>query len=226
MMEKKVMNVVVIDDHRMFTKQLKDIIQEVGEKESMRINTVEVHSSAQAMDLLEQTSLAFTIDFVFLDIKLPDMVEKNIITGEDIGLLIKKKIPKSKIVVVTTYSEPYRIGTLIKQLDPAAFLIKSDLDPKDIYFVIRKILTGVKYYSPTAFKVLESYMRNDYNLDEIDRRILYELASGANLSEIAEIVPLSRSALAKRKSQLRIRLNVKSAENRKLIETARELGLI
>lgn len=226
MMEKKVMNVVVIDDHRMFTKQLKDIIQEVGEKESMRINTVEVHSSAQAMDLLEQTSLAYTIDFVFLDIKLPHMAEKNIITGEDIGLMIKKRYPKSKIVIVTTYNEPYRIGTLLKQLDPAAFLIKSDLDPKEFYLIIRQIITGVKYYSPTVLTVLESYMRNDYNLDEIDRRILYELASGANLSEIAEIVPLSRSALAKRKSQLRIRLNVKSSENRKLIETARELGLI
>src|SRR5690606_10951509 len=120
----------------------------------------------------------------------------------------------------------YRIGTLIKQLDPASFLIKSDLDPKEIFFIIRKILTGIKYYSPTALKVLESYMRNDFNLDEIDRRILYELASGANLSEIAEIVPLSRSALAKRKSQLRVRLNVDSTENRKLIATAKELGLI
>lgn len=223
MMEKEVLNVLIIDDHQMFTKQLKDIIEEVGEKESIRIKTVAAHSSAEALDLLEQTS---NIDFVFLDIKLPVMVEKNIITGEDIGLLIKKEYPKCKIAIVTTYNESYRIGTLIKQIDPAAFLVKSDLDPREIYFIIRNILTGITYYSPTALKVLESYMRNDYNLDAIDRRILYELASGANLSEIAEIVPLSRSALAKRKSQLRVRLNVNSTENRKLIETAKELGLI
>jgi len=222
-MEKEVLNVLIIDDHRMFTKQLKDIIEEVGEKESIRIKTVAAHSTAHALDLLEQTS---DIDFVFLDIKLPVMVEKNIITGEDIGLLIKKEYPKCKIAIVTTYNESYRIGTLIKQIDPAAFLVKSDLDPREIYFIIRNILTCITYYSPTALKVLESYMRNDYNLDAIDRRILYELASGANLSEIAEIVPLSRSALAKRKSQLRVRLNVNSTENRKLIETAKELGLI
>lgn len=69
-------------------------------------------------------------------------------------------------------------------------------------------------------------MRNDFNLDEVDRRILHELATGTNLSEIAEIAPLSLSALAKRKSQLRGRLNVDSTENRKLIATAKELGLI
>ena len=223
MMEKEVLNVLIIDDHRMFTKQLKDTIQEVGEKESIHIKTIEVHSSILVMDLLERTS---AIDFVFLDIKLPTMVERDIITGEDIGLLIKKEYPECKIAIVTTYNESYRIGTLIKQIDPAAFLVKSDLDPREIYFIIRNILTGIKYYSPTALKVMESYMRNDYNIDAIDRRILYELACGANLSEISEIVPLSRSALAKRKSQLRIRLNVNSTENRKLIETAKELGLI
>lgn len=226
MKKKDAMNVVLIDDHRMFTKQLKDTIHEVSKKESMPINTVEAHSSAQAMDLLERTSWKHAIDFVFLDIKLPVMPERNIITGEDIGLFIKKEYPKSKIIIVTTYNEPYRVGTLIKQLDPASFLVKNDLDPKEIYSIMHKILSGKKYYSHTALKVLESYMRNDYNLDEIDRRLLYELASGANLSEIAEMVPLSRSALAKRKSQLRIRLNVNSNQNRKLVETAKELGLI
>lgn len=220
------LNVLLIDDHPLFTKLLKDTITDVGIEESMTINTVEVHSSSRAMEVLKNSTSLNSFDFIFLDIKLPTSMEHDIVNGEDIALFIRKTHPETKIVIITTYNEPYRIGTLIRQLEPYAFLVKSDLHPKEFYSNIRQIILGDKLFSSTVNRVMQSYTKKEYQLDEIDRRLLYELSSGASLKEIAEIIPLSRSALAKRKSQLREQLNVGSTENRKLIETARELGLI
>lgn len=220
------LNIVLIDDHPLFTKLLKDTITDVSIEDTITINTIEVHSSSEAMEVLKNSTSLNSFDFIFLDIKLPSSMEHGIVNGEDIGLYIRKTHPETKIVIITTYNDPYRIGTIIRQLEPYAFLVKSDLHPKEFYANIRKIILGNKLFSPTVNRVMQSYTKKEYQLDEIDRRLLYELSSGASLNEIAEIIPLSRSALAKRKSQLREKLNVGSTENRKLIETARELGLI
>jgi len=56
--------------------------------------------------------------------------------------------------------------------------------------------------------------------------LLYELSQGATLSHMTKTLPLSRSAIAKRKNRLKIYFNVHSSDDRELIRKAREKGFI
>lgn len=219
-------NILIIDDHAMFRKSLKDYILDISAQESIKIKITEVKDGAQAMEILKTPTDSSPFDLIFLDIKLPPSLEHNIVTGEDIGFFIRNTYPKTNLVIITMYNDLFRVGSLIKQLDPHSLLVKSDLDPENFYSQISKILKGEQQFGESAQKAMKSFAHNYPNFDEFDRRLLYELASGANLNEIAEVVPLSRSALAKRKTQLRIKLDVGPNDNRKLIEKARDLGLI
>lgn len=225
-MNKENFNVVLVDDHPVFTKVLHDTLIDVGNQELLTFNIVEAYSCTDAVAILNRVSALYRIDYIFLDINLPPSPENQMISGEDIGLKIRNEHPGTKIIIVTTYNDPYRIHNILHNINPDGFMIKNDLKPDELMSNIRHIIKEPPYYSATVQQVLRSYISNDSPIDKIDRRLLYELSLGATLSDMEGTLPLSRSAIVKRKNRLRLYFNVQSRDDRELIRKAKDKGFI
>nr|WP_321230237.1 hypothetical protein [uncultured Psychroserpens sp.] len=89
------------------------------------------------------------LHLVFLDISLPFSTGNKFVSGENIGIEIKKRLPKTKIIVCTSHTDNLRLTNILKTLNTEVFLIKNDIDFNDVVLGINKILDNRTYYSKT-----------------------------------------------------------------------------
>lgn len=165
-------------------------------------------------------------DIVFLDINLPPSKDGKILSGEDLGLKINILLPNTKIIVSTTFNDNYRIHNLFKNLNPEGFLIKNDIKPEELVTAIKMVIAEPPYYSKTVLKLLRNEISNDFILDDIDRKLLYELSIGTMMKDLPEILLLSLPAIEKRKRHLKEIFNAKSVNDKELLQKAKEKGFI
>lgn len=165
-------------------------------------------------------------DLVFLDIRLPPSKDRRILSGEDLGEMIRQRHPLAKIIVATTFNDNYRIQNIFKSLNPEGFLIKNDMDTPELVEAILKIMQGGLHYTSTVANLLRKQMFTDINIDKIDRQILYELSLGTKMKDLPNFVPLSIAGIEKRKRILKQVFDVEDQGDKALILKARELGFI
>ena len=227
-MENKKYAVLIIDDHPLITEAYKTAFHYYSEAHnhiSFSINTVQdCDASMEVINDIFTKKKA--LDIVFLDIKLPPSKDGKIISGEDLGLRINKLLPNTKIIVSTTFNDNYRIHSIFKSLNPDGFLIKNDITPKELIETIDTIINDPPYYSKTVIKLLRKQVANDFLLDNIDRKILYELSIGTRMKDLPNILPLSIAGIEKRKRHLKHLFNIKSVDDRELLLVAKEKGFI
>tara|TARA_R110002050_G_scaffold54303_3_gene122920 strand:- start:1683 stop:2360 length:678 start_codon:yes stop_codon:yes gene_type:complete len=223
----ELLNVLIIEDHPLIINAYENALKHVGTKNKKLEFNIDVATNCDtAHKKIKQASKNKKIDFIFLDIKLPASKDGKIISGEDLGVKIKKILPKVKIIVATTYNDNYRISSIFKSINPEGFLIKNDLSPKELVLAIESVIKNVPYYSKSVVKLMRKQVSNDIVIDEIDRRILYELSRGTKMSELPQIIPLSISGIEKRKRVLKELFNLDQKDDRGLIRIAEEKGFI
>ncbi len=88
-------------------------------------------------------------------------------------------------------------------MNPEGFLIKNDLDTKELVNAIYTIMQGGVHYSNTVSNLLRKKMFTEISIDKIDRQILYELSLGTKMKDLPNIVPLSIAGIEKRKRILK-----------------------
>ncbi|MBC9795133.1 response regulator [Sinomicrobium weinanense] len=226
-MKKQQCNILLVDDHPLITDAYKNAFEDVRKKDGIDFDIVTAHSCDAALHILHSSSPLNTIDIVFLDIQLPPSSEENgVISGEDLGLNIRKTSPQTKIVVATTFNDHYRIHSIFESLNPDGFLIKNDVTPGELVTAISRLMNDPPYYSKTVIQSLRKYVTNDLLLDKIDRQLLYQLSLGTRMKTMSTILPLSRAAIEKRKRHLKEIFDIRSGEDRELIFKAREKGFI
>ena len=120
-------SILIIDDHPIIIEAYKSALEHLSKKDdTIAFN---ITSATNTDEVLKK--LAFSsFDIVFLDIKIPPSSDNTIISGEDLGLKIKDKLPNVKIIVSTMLNDNSRINSIFKTLDPDAFLIKDDITKK------------------------------------------------------------------------------------------------
>ena len=91
---------------------------------------------------------------------------------------------------------------------------------------IESIVDGKPYYSKSVIELMRKQTANDFLIDAIDRKLLYELSKGTKMSQLPEIIPLSISALEKRKRVLKEVFNLADKDDRDLFRIAEEKGFI
>lgn len=217
------MKVLIVDDHPLIVDAYTSALTEVQHTENIQFITKVANSCDEALELL---NTAAPFDLVFLDIRLPASSDGKFLSGEDIGIYIKKHFQETKIVLSTTLNDNHRIHSLLKSLNPDCFLVKNDITPKDLIASISNTINHPPYYSKTVLKYLRQEMSNDLLLDEIDRRMLYELSKGAKMKDLPEVLPLSIAGIERRKRQLKQIFNVDSNSDLELLEQARKKGFI
>ena len=220
-------SVLIIDDHPIILDSYKRVLEKFSQdKEEFSFQIETVHDCDSAMDKINLASKGKGIDIIFLDIQLPPSKNEKILSGEDLGIKIKELLPDSKIIIATTYNDNFRIKNIYKTINPDGFLIKNDIDTKEIMMAIEKVLKGAPYYSESVLQSFRIFINNENMVDEHDRRMLYELSFGAKMKDLAKIIPLSIPALEKRKYHLKVIFDVKNQDDRALIIKAKEKGFI
>ena len=227
-MENKIISVLIIDDHPLITEAYKTALEYYSKQyNSTKFSVKTAEDCDSAFRIINSfVSNERVLDLVFLDIRLPPSKDGKILSGEDLGLKIIKLLPDTKIIVSTTFNDNYRVHSLLKSLNPDGFLIKNDITPKELIKTIQVVLNDPPYYSSTVMKLLRKQISNDFLLDNIDRRILYELSIGTKMKDLPDVLPLSIAGIEKRKRQLKHMFNVKDSDDKDLIFIAREKGFI
>ncbi|PKQ45972.1 response regulator [Confluentibacter flavum] len=220
-------HVLIIEDHPLITEAYKKAFSQISLKNPKLNFKISTANNCDAAYLkINEASKQQGLDIILLDIKLPPSKEGILLSGEDLGLKIIELLPNSKIIVSTTFNDNYRINSIFKSLNPEGFLIKNDLNPNELVLAMESIIEGNPYYSKSVIELMRKLTSNDFLIDAIDRKLLYELSKGTKMSQLPDIIPLSISALEKRKRVLKEIFNLTDKEDRDLFRIAEEKGFI
>jgi DNA-binding NarL/FixJ family response regulator len=175
---------------------------------------------------LLELSKKTNFNLIFLDIKLPKSKDNKFLSGEDLGLEIRRVSPKSKIIVATTYNDNYRLNNILKSVNPDGFIIKNDITPNELVSAVEIVLDKPPYYSKTVLQLLRKQFANNFNLDKIDRQILFELSKGTKMVDLPNKIPMSIGGIERRKRQLKEVFGIIKEEDKILVQMAKEKGFI
>lgn len=227
-MKKLKYNVLLIEDHPLISEGYVGAFTKVMElNNTLEFNIDIARECNEAIHKVQRIlSQKKTLDIVFLDIRLPCNITKSMICGEDVGMQVRQMSPKTKIIVATSLNDNYRIHSIFKSLSPEGFFIKTDSSGKDLIDVINHTLDNTPYFSKTILKLLRKSVSNDFLLDDIDRKILYEISIGTKTKELPNSIPLSITGIEKRKRHLKQIFDIEGKNDRDLILIAKEKGFI
>ena len=227
-MSTKVYTALIIDDHPLISEAYKSAFNHVTTLDKhITFNIHVAHDCDTAYTLLQDhKNTNSQIDIVFLDMRLPASQDGKILSGEDLGLKIKAMHPSAKIIVSTTFNDNYRVHSILKNIDPDGFLVKNDITPLELVTAIQEVLNDPPYYSKTISKLLRNEVTNDYLIDDIDRKIIHELSIGTRMKDLPDVVPLSITAIEKRKRQMKQMFGINNSDDKDLILIARDKGFI
>lgn len=212
-MNKKI-KVMIIDDHTLFRKGLREILLDFPFIETC----IEAKSGKEALEILSQEKF----DLIFLDIAMPDM------DGIETLKKIKQNDYQTKILMLSMYpEEQYAIRAL--KYGASGYLTKS-ADPEELQKAIERISSGSKYV-PEAFskKVLDyidkSEMLSPHEiLSERELQVFMMIARGKSLVEISKDLSISIKTVSTYRARILEKLNLQN--NAEIINYAIRHGLI
>jgi len=220
---KRSLSVLIVDDHPMTVTGYEICLRSLSDKFDLRIhNAISCEMVNSELDLNKE----YFHDLVLLDICLPPSNDGRLISGEDVGLKIRLKYPKTKIIVHTYLMDNQRIHSIFRSLNPEGFLEKSSIKPKVLIEAVQNVIEGHKYFTQSLSNRLQKVNEDEMHIDWLDRKILYYLSIGEKMKNLPKVVPLSMASIERRKRKIKIILGVSDGNNRVLLERGKEAGFI
>ncbi|NQY30145.1 MAG: response regulator transcription factor [Flavobacteriaceae bacterium] len=216
--------VLIIDDHPLIAEVYENALLNIAAKNNTHEFAITiVNTCDKAIECIRKGT---TIDLIFLDINLPKSTDEQFLSGEDLGIEIRKLLPETKIIVATTYNDNYRIHNILKSINPDGFLIKNDINRKDLITAIEAVLEGTPSFSKTVLNILRAHINHDIFVDKIDRDILHQLSIGTKMIDLPTVIPLSKGGIESRKRRLKEIFNIENENDKALVQLAKEKGFI
>lgn len=202
------MKILIADDHPVVRHGLKTILA----------TDAELTVVGEAKDGHEAADLARKIewDIAILDYSMPGR------SGIDLLKEIKLQHPERPVLMLSMYPEELHATRVLKA--GGAGYINKDRAGEELIAAIRKIRKGGKYVSPAlAEKLAADLTRGDdkplhESLSDREYRVMWLLASGKAVSQIAGEMFLSPSTISTYRSRVLRKLNV--ANNAALVQYA------
>ena len=214
---------IIVDDHPLIVHCYKIILADY-------IHTSLVVETALTLDdalVLIERNRQRPYDLLLLDISMPPSIrDASLISGEDLGKRIKELDLGTKIVVISALTDNFRLNCLLKSLNPEGFLVKTDLTAEILLEAITAVLRGNVYYSRAVSNLIRRKITLDIYIDDLDRKILYFLASGERMKNLPKYIPLSLPTIERRKKKLKVHFDMEEEGDGKLLQKAKELGFI
>lgn len=217
--------ILAVDDHEMIVLGYKYTL-EATTFENFEVAVHTAPSFEEGRIEIESSAKRLPYDIVMLDIQMFPESAKDERSGEDLGLLVKKISPSSKVVFLSSFSDSYRINNILKNVNPDGYMVKSEVDQKTLQTMVRTVLDNPPYYTAAALQAIRRKMANEDQIDERDKSILYQLSIGTKTKDISTLVAAATTTVENRKRQLKIMLNVENGNDFALIEEARKRGFI
>ncbi len=191
-------NIILADDHAIFRKGLALTLRKTGAVDK-------IYHANNGMEVLDILSKNETINFIIMDIRMPEM------DGIETTRQIRMKNPQIKIVALSMMNDRASISQMFKS-GANGYLLKNTnkLELKD---AIEQVMKGNKYF---AHEVSDVLFKNEYqdsplphrpflssDLSQSERDVLKLICYQYSTREISEMLCLSEKTIeGKRKSLL------------------------
>jgi len=208
------MYVLVADDHPIVREGLKQIVMKMEEVSKVD----EALDGHEAMTLIEKNKY----DLVILDISMPGL------SGLDILKTMKERNEKAHILILSIHpQEQYAIRAL--KLGASGYLCKESIN-EELLAAIKKIAAGGIYISATMAENIALDINDDRDklphekLSQREFQIMYMLAKGKSVKEIAGELFLSDKTVSTYRMRLLKKMGMKN--NSEIIYYALKNNLI
>jgi len=216
--------ILAVDDHEMTTLGYKYILEGASfDGYDLIVDTCKNFENAEQR--IKDSEKLYHYDIFLFDIQFGPQA-KDARTGEDLGKLARKVAPNSKLVYMSSFSDAYRVHSILKSTDPEGYMVKSDIDEASLIAMVKRVLSDPPYYTATALNVIRKKMANNDLIDEIDKEILYRISIGVRTKDISPLLSLSPTTVETRKRKMKTLFGIDDGNDFTLIEQAKEKGFI
>lgn len=216
-------NVLIIDDHPFIIQGYKNVINLFPNKK-LTFSFTEAVDCETGYNTIVNSEIDF--DVAFLDLSMPVYQDENILSGEDLAMLLKNRMPNCKIVILTMHAESLKVESVIEQINPLGLIIKNDLTFDEMILAIGTILKDEKYYSLAVITYLNQQQQEKIYVDVIDRQILHYINKGIDSDDIPLYITISSSNVRTRKEKMKEQLGMIGSKDSEFIVAAKAKGML
>jgi two-component system invasion response regulator UvrY len=195
-----VLRILIADDHPVFRRGLRQIIEESPDL----VVAGEATNGAEALMLARKDDY----DVVLLDITMP------LKSGVDVLSQFKREKPALPVLMLSMHpEEQYAVRSL--KAGASGYLTKESA-PEELVAAIRKVSAGGKYVSASLAEHLASIVLEERELlphETLSRReyqVMCLIASGRTVSEVARELALSVKTVSTYRARVLEKLHVKN----------------
>jgi len=218
---RKSLNVLGIDDHMVVLEGYHSIFKLLDEDYDLYFTKAnDCRSGYEIIDSRKTNPF----DIAIVDYSIPDFPEKKLYSGQDMAMLLRQTMPDCKIVMMTMHKEMEIMAGILHSIKPEGFINKSDCNTDELADGFKLVLDNNFYYSKTISTYLKR-IEKGIVLDEIDTKIIMLLSKGIKNKNLSKYIPLSDSAIEKRKYKVKKMLDV-TGDDEALVNEARKQGYI
>ena len=214
----KPFRIMIAEDHTIVRQGLARLLKDRQELEV-------VGQAVNGRDAVDR-ALELKPDVVIMDIAMPQM------NGIEAAKRIRKKLPKTKIVILSMYSHEHYIHELF-EAGVSGYLLK-DSSGSDIINAIHAAMKDETYLSPSISKVLVDTYRSPRKssslaeryrqLSNREREVFQMITEGHSTRKISEILCVSISTVKSHRIKIMEKLEANSSA--KLVHYGVQLGLV
>ncbi len=218
------MNILLVDDHPMTVDSYVNLLSDI--ESTIPVFTICNNCTDAYNKIVLAKNTKNKIHLAIVDVSLPPCPINRISNGIDLASTIRTFLPNTKIVILTMHSEPLTIVNIVKKINPEGLISKNDIDYKNFPEVVKNILNGNHYFSKTILESQRELLKINVNWDIHDHKILILLAEGVKNIDLPKQIPLSMSAIEKRKAKIKEHLLLGNGNDKALIDYVKKIGLI
>lgn len=205
-MERRTCEVIIVDDHQIFRKGLKLLID--------KLKWVKVVGEAENGVVLRKLLLYQQPDIIIMDVNMP-MGDGISATG-----FLNENYPAVKVIAMTVYNDSYTIKKML-EAGASGYLTK-DVKKEELELALKKVFAGKTYIKKEAEQVYEKDMQiirsmsngqpsSPISIEMFTTReleILKMIASGKSNKEIGLLLNISFRTVEKHRGQMLKKMKV------------------
>jgi DNA-binding NarL/FixJ family response regulator len=202
------MRILIADDHPVVRHGVKQVLAEDAEMQVV----------AEAKDGDEALRLARTLewDVAILDFSMPGR------SGFDLLGDLRREFPRRPVIILSIHAESMHAARILRA-GGAGYLNKASA-PQELAKAVRKVAAGGRYVSPALAELLATDLAGGgarslhEQLSDREYRVMWLLASGRQISEIAKDMALRPSTVSTYRTRVFQKLRLRN--NAELVQYA------
>lgn len=214
------MKLLIADDHPIFRKGLKDIL----ESSFPKIQIIECKNGKEALEAIKKEKPNISI----LDINMPEL------NGIEVSTIVTKEKLSTRIVILTMYRDREMVK---KAMDSGAYsYILKDFAANEIIDCIEKVSQNEKYIGPELQAYYSDFVEADKkkiellfllkNLSQAELKTLKLVSQNKSTKEIAELLFLSEKTIENYRSKICQKLELPPRNNSLMLWIAENKELL